>query len=260
VLLGLTVVFFDFAILAPVFLLPNYLGSIKGYLPLQTGPVMLWAALPQCIFGLLAMYLLKYIDARLILTGGFTLIAIACLMNAQLSAAWSGANFLPAQAVMSVGLALGFNALVGAIILELVNSGALTHPIDGLTFGGFFQTVRLFGGQIGTALMVHFLSVREQFHSNILGLGVQLGNTATRQHIFILSAAMDPHSTGTRVAIGKGLEILDLQVRRQALTLAISDSFRLIAWSSACILIVIACVSRVPTQFRQVMAAGAKAG
>ena len=44
-LLGLTVVFFDFAILAPFFLLPNYLGSIKGYLPLQTGPVMLWAAL-----------------------------------------------------------------------------------------------------------------------------------------------------------------------------------------------------------------------
>ena len=84
------------------------------------------------------MYLLKYIDARLILTTGFTLIAIACLMNAQLSSAWSGVNFLPSQAVMSVGLALGFNAVVGAIVLELVNSGALSHPLDGLTFGGFF--------------------------------------------------------------------------------------------------------------------------
>ena len=84
------------------------------------------------------MYLLKYIDARLILTTGFTLIAIACLMNAELSSAWSGANFLPSQMVMSVGLALGFNAVVGAIVLELVNSGALSHPLDGLTFGGFF--------------------------------------------------------------------------------------------------------------------------
>ena len=133
------------------------------------------------LFGLIAMYLLRYIDARLILTAGFRLIAIACLMNAQLSSAWSGANFLPSQAVMSVGLALGFNALVGAIILDLVNSGALSRPIDSLTFGGFFQTVRLFGGQIGTAFKVHFLSVREQFHSNILGLGVQLGDTATRR-------------------------------------------------------------------------------
>ncbi len=254
-LLGLTVVFFDFTILASAFLLPNYLGSVKGYLPLQIGPVMLWAGLPQCIFGLLAMYLVRYIDARLILTAGFTLIAIACLMKAQLSSAWSGANFLPSQAVMAVGLALAFNALVAAIILEIINSGALKHPMDSLTVGGFFQTVRLFGGQIGTAFMVHFLSVREQFHSNILGLGVQLGDTATRQRLFLLSAGMDPHSTGASTAIGRALGILDLQVRQQAFTLAITDSFRLIAWAAVCSLIVVACVSRVPIQFQQILAA-----
>jgi len=254
-LLGLTAVVFEFLMLAPLFLLPNYLGSIKGYLPLQTGPVMLWAGLPQFICGLLAIYLLRYIDARLILTAGFTLIAIACLMNAQLSSAWSGANFLPSQVVMSVGLALGFNALVGAIILELVNSGTLKHPIDALTFGAFFQTVRLIGGQLGSASIGHFLSMREQFHSNILGLGVQLGSTATRQRLSSLSAAMDHHSAGANMAIGRAFGILDLQVRQQAFTLAIADSFRLIAWAALCCLVVVACVSRVPTQFRQVVSA-----
>ena len=176
-------------------------------------------------------------------------------MNAQLSSAWSGANFWPSQAVMAVGLALTFNALLAAIILEIVNSGALKHPMDGLTFGGFFQTVRLFGGQIGTAFMVHFLSVREQFHSNILGLGVQLGDTATRQRLFLLSAGMDPHSTGANMAIGRALDILNLQVRQQAFTLAITDSFRLVAWSAVLSLILVACVSRVPIQFRQISAA-----
>ena len=254
-LLGLAVFFFEFEMLATLVLLPNYLGKIQGYLPLQTGPVMLWAGLPQCIFGLLAIYLVRYIDARLILTAGFTLIAIACMMNAQLSSAWSGANFLPSQAVMAVGLALAFNALVGAIILEAVNSGVLKRPIDGLTFGAFFQTMRLFGGQIGSAFLGHFLSVREQFHSNILGLGVQLGDMATRQRLSSLSAAMAPRSTGANMAIGRASEILDLQVRQQAFTLAITDSFRLIAWSAVLSLIVIACVSRVPTQFRQVVAA-----
>jgi DHA2 family multidrug resistance protein len=255
VLLGLIIVFFGFALLPMLFLLPTYLGTVQSYRPLQIGPVMLWAGLPQCIFGLLAMYLLKYIDARLILTAGFTLIAIACLMNAQLSSAWSGANFLPSQAVMSVGLALGFNALLGVIILDVVNSGVLSRPIDSLTFGGYFQTVRLIGGEIGSAFMVYFLSVREQFHSNILGLGVQLGDTATRQRLFLLSAAMDSHSTGANLAIGRASEILDQQVRQQAFTLAITDSFRLVAWSAACCLIVIACVSRVPKQFRQFIAA-----
>jgi DHA2 family multidrug resistance protein len=255
VLLGLIIVFFGVALLPTLFLLPNYLGSVQGYLPLQIGPVMLWAGLPQIIFGLLAMYLLKYIDARLILTAGFTLIAIACLMNAQLSSAWSGANFLPSQAVMSVGLALGFNALLGVIILDVVNGGGLSRPIDSLTFGGYFQTVRLMGGQMGSAFLVYFLSVREQFHSNILGLGVNLGNAATRQRLFLLSAAMAPHSTGANLAIGRASEILDQQVRQQAFTLAIADSFRLVAWSAACCLIVIACVSRVPKQFRQVLTA-----
>jgi len=254
-LLGLALVFFEFALLPTLFLLPTYLGTLQGYLPLQIGPVMLWAGLPQCIFGLLAMYLLRYLDARLILTAGFTLMAIACLMNAQLSSAWSGANFLPSQAVMSVGLALGFNALVGVIILDIVNSGHLSRPIDALTFGGFFQTVRLIGGQIGSAFMVHFLSVREEFHSNILGLGVHLGDAATRQRLFLLSAAMDPHSTGANVAIGRASGIIDQQVRQQAFTLAITDSFRLVAWSAVCCLIVIACVSRVPKQFRQFIAA-----
>jgi MFS transporter, DHA2 family, multidrug resistance protein len=258
-LLGLTVAVFEFLLLATLFLLPDYLGSVKGYLPLQTGPVMLLAGLPQLIFGLLAMYLLRYIDARLILTAGFTFIAIACLMNAQLSAAWSGANFLPSQVVMSVGVALAFNALVGAIILQVVNSGALKHPIDSLTFGAFFQTVRLLGGQTGSAFMGHFLSLREQFHSNILGLGVQLGDTATRQRLFSLSAAMDPHSTGANMAVGRALELLNLQVRQQAFTLAIIDGFMLIAWAASGCLIIIACMSRVPTQFRQVMTTPKKA-
>jgi DHA2 family multidrug resistance protein len=257
VLLALVIIFFDFSMLAAVLLIPNYLGSIKGYLPLQTGPVMLWVGLPQCIFGLFAIYLMKYIDARLILTAGFTLIAIACLMNAQLSSAWSGANFWLSQTVMAIGLALGFNALVGAIILEVINTGALSRPIDAVTFAGCFQTVRLFGGQLGAAFMLHFLTVREQFHSNILGLGVQLGEPATQQRLFLLSGAMVPQSTGASMAIGRGLEILNLQVRQQAFTLAITDSFRLIAWSVVCCLIVIVCTTPVPTQFRKVVAAKA---
>jgi len=253
-LLALVVLCFEFSMLATIMLLPNYLGSVKGYLPLQTGPVMLWVGMPQCICGLLTIYLLKYIDTRLIMTAGFTLIAIACLMNAQLSSAWSGANFWLSQMVMAVGLAVTFNALVGSVILQVINTGALSRPIDGVTFGGFFQTVRLFGGQLGGALMGHFLTVREQFHSNILGLGVQLGEPATRQRLFELSAAMAPQSTGANMAAGRALEILDLQVRQQAFTLAIIDSFRLIAWAVVCCLIVIACTTRVPTQFRQVMA------
>jgi len=258
-LLGVVLIFFRFVMLATVVVIPSYLGSIKGYLPLQTGPILLWVGLPQCIFGLLAMYLLKYIDARLILTAGFTLVAIACVMNAQLSSAWSGANFWLSQGIMAVGLALAFNSMVGAIVLEVIDTGALSRPIDVLTFAGYFQTVRLFGGQAGTAFMLHFLAAREQFHSNILGLGVQLGEPATRQRLLGLTAGMTPSSAGPDAALGRAAEILGLQVRQQAFTLAIADCFTLVAWSVVCCLIVVACMARVPTQYQQVVAAAAKA-
>jgi DHA2 family multidrug resistance protein len=219
---------------------------------------MLWVALPQAVFGLLAMYLLRDIDARLILTAGFTLVAIACLINAQLSPAWSGANFWLSQAVMAVGLALAFNAMVGAIVLEVIDTGALSRPIDVLTFAGYFQTLRLFGGEAGAAFMQHFIAVREQFHSNILGLGVQLGERATSQRLEGLSAGVASSSTGAAAAVARAGKILGLQVRQQAFTLAITDSFTMVAWSVVCSLVVIACMRRVSTQYQQVVIADSK--
>ncbi len=257
VLLSVVLILFRFVMLATVVAIPSYLASVQGYRALETGPVLLWVALPQCVLGLLAIYLLRYIDPRLILTAGFTLVALACLMNAQVSAAWSGENFRLSQAVMAAGLALAFNAMVGSIILEVINTGALTRPVDVLTFAGFFQTVRLFGGEAGTATMQHFIPLREQFHSNILGLGVDLGQTATDQRLKGLSAAMASHSAGLTTAAGQAGEILSLQIRQQAFTLAIADSFRLVAWAAVCSLVVVACMAHVPTQYRQVVRAAA---
>jgi MFS transporter, DHA2 family, multidrug resistance protein len=259
VLLSVVLFLFRFVMLATVVAIPSYLGSVQGYRPLQTGPVLLWVALPQCVLGLLAIHLLKYIDARLILTLGFALVATACLMNAQVSSVWSGENFGLSQAVMAVGLALAFNAMVGSIILEVINTGALTRPVDVLTFAGFFQTIRLFGGESGSAFMGHFIPTREQFHSNILGLGVGLGQTATDQRLFGLTAGMASQSPGLPTAAGRAGEILNLQIRQQAFTLAIADSFSLVAWAAICCLIIVACMAAVPTQYRQVIRAAGPA-
>jgi len=256
-LLGAVLISFRFTMLATVVAIPSYLASIKGYLPLQTGPVLLEVALAQAVCGLLAVYLLRYVDARLIVTAGFALVAVACLMNATLSSAWSGTDFRPSQAVMAIGLALAFNGMVGAIILEVVNTGALARPIDVLTFAGYFQTLRLLGGEAGVAFLQHFISVREQFHSNALGLGVQLGLPSTNQRLFALSAGMASRAPGLTAATERAAEILGLEVKQQAFTLAITDSFLLIAWSVVCCLVVVSCMQRVPTQYQQVVSAPA---
>jgi DHA2 family multidrug resistance protein len=159
---------------------------------------------------------------------------------------------------MAVGLALAFNSMVGSIVLELLDTGALKRPVDVLTFAGFYQVIRLFGGEMGSTFMGHFIAVREQFHSNRLGLNVQLGNGLTDYRLLGLQHAFASHSAGP-TAMGRAAEVLGLQVRQQAFTRAISDSFLLVATCCVACIVLVAFMSTVPTQYRQVTAAPVEA-
>ena len=253
-LLAPILVSFRFIMLATVVSIPSFLGSVRGFLPLQEAPVLAWVALPQFVLGIAAMALMRRIDPRLILTTGFGLVGVACLLNTRVTSVWAGPNFGIAQAVMAIGLALAFNSMVGAIVLEVLDTGALKWPADVLTFAGFFQVARLFGGEMGSTFMGHFIAIREQFHSNMLGLNVQLGNGLSDYRLLGLQHAFAPHSTGL-TATGRAAEVLGLQVRQQAFTLAISDSFLLLTTCCVACLVVVAFMSTVPTQYRQVTAA-----
>ena len=257
-LLALILINFRFVMLATVVSIPSFLGSVRGFLPLQEAPVLIWVALPQFVLGVAAMSLMRTIDPRLIITAGFGLVGVACLLDARVTPVWAGPNFGIAQAVMAIGLALAFNSMVGAIVLEVLDTGALTRPVDVLTFAGFFQVIRLFGGEMGAVFMGHFLAIREEFHSNVLGLNVRLGNVLTDHRLFGLGHAFAPHSTGP-TSVGRAAEVLGLQVRQQAFTLAISDSFLLLAACCVTCLVVVAFMSTVPTQYRQVTAAPVEA-
>src|SRR5260370_9762117 len=186
---------FRFIMLATVVSIPSFLGSVRGFLPLQEASVLAWAALPQFVLGIAAMALMRRIDPRLILTAGFGLVGVACLLVARVTSVWSGPNFGISQAVMAVGLALAFNSMVGSIVLELIDTGALKRPVDVLTFAGFFQVTRLFGGEMGSTFMGHFIAVREEFHSNMLGLNVPLGNSLNDPRLLGLQHAFASHST-----------------------------------------------------------------
>jgi DHA2 family multidrug resistance protein len=253
-LLGVVLVLFRFVLLATVVLVPSFLASAQGYTAEQTGPVLLWIAVPQILTMSLAIALLARLDSRLILAIGFSLVACACISNAHLSSTWSGITFRTTQLVLATGEAFAFTGLVGTIVLEITNSGSLNKGVDVLTFAGFFQTLRLLGGEVGASFIQFFLQRREQFHSNILGLHVQHGAFETAQRYLPLTAAMLPSSVNPDTAAARGLALLVLTVRKQAFTLAVGDSFLVIAYAAAACLVVIACMSTLQLQYKQVAA------
>ena len=107
----------------------------------------------------------------------------------------------------------------------------MTSLAKAATVSGYAHFIRLLGGEVGATFMGHFLSVREKFHSNLLGLHVQSGTWITDQRLRMLAAGAFGKSTGTQEAQYRAAEALGLQVRAQAFTLAISDGFIVIAWA-----------------------------
>jgi len=254
VLLGLTVMAFRFVLLAGVVLIPSYLATIQGYRPEETGTVLLWLAIPEFLAGVLAVYLLGRIDARLILATGFALIATGCLIDSRITTLWSGSTFVASQLFLAAGEGLAFTGMVGSIILDLFNSGGLNNAGDVLTFGGFFQTIRLFGGELGSSFIGFFLHTRQVFHYDVLAMGIQGGSEPVIQRSQLLSAAMSAHAA-RNVATGRSADLFLASVKQQAFTLSITDSFTLLACAAAGWLLVVACLHSLKVGFPQIIAA-----
>src|SRR5262249_28181859 len=143
--------------------IPGFLGTIQGYRPLQTGPVVLWVVVPQLVMGVITARLMRRLEGRLVLALGFAVASVACLMNALLTSAWAGDSFWPSQMVLAIGLSFAFVGLVGSIVQQALTTRALSQPVNVLTYSAYFHCVRILGGEFGTAIMQRVISVREQF-------------------------------------------------------------------------------------------------
>jgi len=166
--------------------------------------------------------------------------AAACLLNAQLTSAWSRDNFFVSQIVMGCGFTITFAGLVSLLVQNVIDLGALSKPLNILVYSAFVHTVRLFGGESGAAIMQRLVSVREKFHSNMIGLNIDSGNWLTDDRLKALSGGLMPNSSGADDAHARALQVLGGQVKVQAYALAYADGFIVIAFVAAMAIILTA--------------------
>ena len=111
---------------------------------------------------------------------------------AHLDTSWAGTSFEAVELLLACGFACTYVGLVSSIVLEGLEAGALTSASNAATFSGLMHFIRIFGGQVGVAVMTRVVSVREQFHSNMLGLHVQMGSWLTDERLRMLSGRTHP--------------------------------------------------------------------
>jgi MFS transporter, DHA2 family, multidrug resistance protein len=233
---------YTFGTTATSFVLPNYLMQVQNLRALQISDTLNWIALPQIALVPLVAWLLRYLDARLLLATCLALVAIGSWMDTGLTHDWAGGDFLPAQLVEAVGLALGITSLIFFTIANIT-------PAAVVTVAGMIQTSRLLGAETGSAFIQTFLRMREQIHSNLIGLNVSVGDSITERAAAQLSQAVADRAGGAGDGTSQGLLILGNLVRREAFVLAYIDAFWIVAWVLAASLVLLLFLSRPPPNY-----------
>jgi MFS transporter, DHA2 family, multidrug resistance protein len=214
---------YGFGSTATSFILPDYLTRVQGLRSLQIGDVLNWIAVPQILLVPFLAWVLRYLDARLLLAVGMAAIAVGSWMDTELTHDWASDDFMPSQLVGAIGLALGITSLV---IFGIAN----ITPARAITIAGLIQTGRLLGNEIGSAFIQSFVRIQEQVTSNLTGLHLQTGADLAEQRTTQLSQLFGDRASSLGHSTGAAFLTLDSLVRREAYVLAYIDAFWIVAW------------------------------
>jgi DHA2 family multidrug resistance protein len=219
-------------------LVPNFLSVVGGLRPEQSGPLLvLYGAAPMFVMVPLSIFLLRHFDPRGVLVLGLSAFATANLLGTQLTHDWAPPDFIPIVLLQSVGQAF---TLLPIILIALSNSDFTRAT----AFAAYIQIMRLGGAEIGIALMGTWLRVREQVHSNFLGLHLANGSFDVSHMLQQLSAGFASHGAATAPA--RALGTLSARVAREANVLAYIDGFWLTFWLAIVALGFVSLMTRAP--------------
>jgi DHA2 family multidrug resistance protein len=221
--LGLLIVtFYALTSLSNSALAPNYLGTIAGLRPEQSGSLFLiFAVVPMLALTPLAVLMLRRVDPRYVLTIGLAAFGIAGFLGTRITHAWAAPDFIPMVLLQAVGQAF---TLFSAIVIVLSNANLARAA----AFAAYIQVLRLGSAEIGLALMSTWLRIREQTHSNTLGQHIAVGDADVTQVLTRLTGAFASHDAAKAPA--QALGTLATLVQREANTLAYIDGFWLTVW------------------------------
>ena len=228
----LLIAFLRLTVFATSYLIPLYLGAVRGYRALEVGDTLIWIAMPQLIFCPLAALMLRRSDPRLVAAIGFIFISVACLMVAyNLTPIWGSTQFLPSALLQALGQSFALSGVIFFGILHL-------QLKDALTFGAVLQTARLMGGEVGSAFITTLTRMREQVASNLIGQHLQSGDSRVLQRLGAYGSATT-HAIDVAGAAHRGQLVLGNVVRAAATTQAVMDGFVAVGFLSAIALLIV---------------------
>lgn len=203
-----------------VFVLPLFLGRVRGYNSLEIGEVLMVTGLFQFASAPIAGILSTRIDLRLMLGCGLLLFGGGLWLNSFLTSEWGFWEMFLPQAVRGISLMLIF------VPINTISLGRLP-PEELGNASGLYNLMRNLGGAIGLAILSTVIGSRFEVHRQHLAEGIAAAKAVATGSFDGLAAMLSPRLGET--ADLAAVKIMSQLVRREALTLTFADALLLMA-------------------------------
>jgi DHA2 family multidrug resistance protein len=202
------------------FLMPIFLGQVRGFSSSEVGTTMLVSGLTMFLSAPIAGRLVRMLDARIAMIGGFALAAWAIQLGVRVTGEWGFHEFFVLQ------VARGLGTMVAMIAAQQMSVATL--PVTMMKdASGLINLIRNVAGAIGLAVLTTILSHQGAVHYMDLASAASQANAASAGMMDGLTAMMteggmaDPEATARKA--------MSLMIHRQASVLSFGDAFAVLA-------------------------------
>ncbi|MDH3662350.1 MAG: DHA2 family efflux MFS transporter permease subunit [Alphaproteobacteria bacterium] len=226
---------FGIGLFGSVYLMPVFLGFVRGHGAFGIGQVMLVTGVAQLLAAPLAVQLERRIDARILTACGFALFALGLAMSAVQTRTTDFEDMFWPQVVR--GAAIMFCLLpptrlaLGPLPPERVADGS-----------GLFNLMRNLGGAIGLALIDTVIFSRARIHGEALAARLQEGDVEAGRLVGLPDGVMRGEPIG-EITASMAAAVRPL-LEKAGLVAAINEAWALLATLIALALLALPFVSR----------------
>lgn len=224
-LIGVTMTFVSGASLfGGTFLLPLFLGRVRDYSASEVGTTMVISGLSMFLTAPIAGRLVRKVDPRILMFGGFAMVAWGMWLGHAVTADWGFWEFAALQAFRGVGV------MIAMIASQTVTMSTLP-PAMVPNASGLVNLSRNVGGAMGLALLNTTLTQKTALHMAELSSRVSTANTTAQDMIAGLVARFE--QLGVTDPTGAAYKAFQGMLMEQATVLAFGDGFVVLAAAGA---------------------------
>jgi MFS transporter, DHA2 family, multidrug resistance protein len=206
------------------FVLPLYLAQIRQYSAAEVGTTMLTSGLAMFAMAPVTRPLLRYINDRWAIFGGFVLTAYAMSLGAHLNDQWGFWEFAALQAIRGAG------SIVAMAAAQQVTVSTL-QPSQMKDASAMVNLARNVGGAVGLAAVSTILTVNSRMHLSTLSAAVSQASYESQQMLAMFTARMAERGLANPDAAAR--KAFQGLLTRDAAVMAFADAFMWLAIAAA---------------------------